>query len=388
MFLLNSNIEIPPYQRKFVWDKDSVKELIEAFRNNRFIPPITICKTRDRNHVEHNYIVDGQQRLTAIMMYKFNFFYDVKMKNSSAPDYEDWTIDNIINDKEMKSNIQDGITKVIREKANTPYSCLLEASDSLVEDREKLLENSYLGFSYIILEMSSLQKNEEGQEDCSSKDYDEKFLNEQQYYYAKLFNDINSKGEALRPVESRRAYYFITAKYEKLFNLDFDNIDFVRYLAILSEYHKKTEDERNNDLVAKNTANTRKIEEYIIGYIKDMSEGESIRFTLVKELFKDSDYENSEKIKLLREYLNNEYYSFDGAKSIIENDIKLFGLIYLIIFLEKKINMEKFDELKSKLDESIQQKRNNVKIAKSPNSTTNLNDRLKESIKIYEGYLL
>ena len=75
--LLNRNIDLPEYQRSFVWEADDVKALVETIAANRFVPPITIgsfkCKSK-----HSNYIVDGQQRLTSILLAVLGVFPDKK----------------------------------------------------------------------------------------------------------------------------------------------------------------------------------------------------------------------------------------------------------------------------------------------------------------------
>ena len=65
--LLKSNLELPPYQRNFVWKKEQVKEFIKGVKDGSFIPPVTIgvCNIEAGNH---NLILDGQQRLSSILL--------------------------------------------------------------------------------------------------------------------------------------------------------------------------------------------------------------------------------------------------------------------------------------------------------------------------------
>lgn len=370
--LLKNDIEIPPYQRYFVWDRESVIDLIKAFKDGRYVPPITICKSIGSDKKEHNYIVDGQQRLSAIFMYKYEFYYNSKIKKDDdlieehvEKNYKEWTINSIIN-----NNINKNINKIVIDeidKKNSPYECLLSPSEEYLKvNKDEILEKIFLGFSYIILE------NTMG-------------INEQQKFYAQIFNDINTKGVSLTPVESRKAYYFISEKYVNLFNLNFENIDFVRYLAILSEYHKSSYKNDKSLMVARNTNSGRKMENYIIEYIISMSENEFKKFTKIEEIFGDEQYDTSKGIQYLEECLKEKYYKFDDKISIIYKDVKLFGLIYNVLFLHKKLKNK--SQLEQDLDLYINKIIKNEKIVKSPNSNKNLNDRLVKSIEIYNKYL-
>lgn len=57
--ILKGNIELPEYQRTFVWAKDDYNNLIESFKEKQFIPPITIGAYKTANS-QKNLIIDGQ----------------------------------------------------------------------------------------------------------------------------------------------------------------------------------------------------------------------------------------------------------------------------------------------------------------------------------------
>ena len=65
--ILKKNIRLPRYQRYFVWNRKKISNLIDALKNDQFVPPITIgvFKVGDETI---NYILDGQQRLTSILL--------------------------------------------------------------------------------------------------------------------------------------------------------------------------------------------------------------------------------------------------------------------------------------------------------------------------------
>ncbi|MBR1453829.1 MAG: DUF262 domain-containing protein [Lachnospiraceae bacterium] len=370
--LLKNNIEIPPYQRYFVWDRESVIDLIKSFKDNKYVPTITICKSIGNDGKEHNYIVDGQQRLSAIFMYKYDFFYDTRKKidedssdGDATKNCKEWTIAEIIS--KGKENIEKIITDEII-KNSLPYSRLLdERNEILKTDKKEYFEKTFLGFSYIILE--------------NTKD-----LNEQQKYYAQIFNDINTKGVSLTPIESRKAYYFINDKYKELFNINFENIDFVRYLAMLSEYYKNKDNHDDCIKIAKNTGKSRNLENYIIEYIVDMSEKESKKFTKIDEIFNNNNYRETNEIKYLTKCLKEQYYKFGENDSIIDQDVKLFGLIYVVLFLHKIVIDEQKDNLEKELNKIINDIHNDEKKRKSPRSNSYLNERLRKSIEIYEKF--
>ena len=65
--IISGDIELPDYQRSFVWQKEQIKRFIRAIKNDDFIPPITIGRLNDKN-----IIIDGQQRLTSILLAHLN----------------------------------------------------------------------------------------------------------------------------------------------------------------------------------------------------------------------------------------------------------------------------------------------------------------------------
>lgn len=66
--ILKGNIILPEYQRHFVWGENKVKTLIETLKKKQFVPPITIGAFKIDDNTSQNLILDGQQRLTSILL--------------------------------------------------------------------------------------------------------------------------------------------------------------------------------------------------------------------------------------------------------------------------------------------------------------------------------
>ena len=82
--LLSKNYQIPTFQREVVWDEENVKKLWDSIykfyplgsiliwktplklQNHRYIGGYEITDP-DFNRTEYNYILDGQQRTTALL---------------------------------------------------------------------------------------------------------------------------------------------------------------------------------------------------------------------------------------------------------------------------------------------------------------------------------
>lgn len=63
---------LPKYQRKFVWDRSQVSNLILSLIKNIPIPPLYLYHQAETGKYV---ILDGQQRITSIFMYYRNIFY-------------------------------------------------------------------------------------------------------------------------------------------------------------------------------------------------------------------------------------------------------------------------------------------------------------------------
>lgn len=71
--ILTGSIILPPYQRFFVWDKKQSVGLVKALIENQFVPPVTIGSYIE-DEKKLNLILDGQQRLTSILLTYLGIF--------------------------------------------------------------------------------------------------------------------------------------------------------------------------------------------------------------------------------------------------------------------------------------------------------------------------
>ena len=65
--MVTRNIDLPEYQRSFVWEESDVKRLVESLQSGQFIMPVTIAHYQSGND-SRNLILDGQQRLTSLLL--------------------------------------------------------------------------------------------------------------------------------------------------------------------------------------------------------------------------------------------------------------------------------------------------------------------------------
>lgn len=193
--ILKENIILPDYQRHFVWNEDAVKKLIVALKSKQFVPPITIGSFK-KDDLNSNLILDGQQRLTSILLsflgcfpnekkYKLKKENTVKFADENDSEDEDNEDEEIILEWTFKALIQEGKNKegILGKIKDTEYKKI----DFDVD--EKFFAETFLGFSYLIPNVA-----------------DEK---QQQKYYSTVFRSINNEGKPLLSQESRASLYLL-----------------------------------------------------------------------------------------------------------------------------------------------------------------------------------
>lgn len=391
--MLSKNIICPPYQRRFVWKKSEVQNFIENIKNDDlFIPPITIgvVKTSDINNgnstQKHNYIIDGQQRLTSILLTYFGVLpKPVKEFRDESPAEDDGE------GKEESKESKEVIDK-------WQFNQLLEVSPKINKIRENAIKsgkynefkiegidedffsNHFMGFSYIV----------------PDSDKEE----EQTKYFSQLFNTLNAQGTPLTPRESRYALYFMDSKLEKWFNPDAckniiiypnaaksTSIDFVRYIAIITDYvrrYRKNDVLKGYDSRGGVDGNLKTYEEYYRKYIYSVVDNsEDDVFGNFNETF-GNQYEvllNTLSTTITHMDIVNRH-KFD---SIVDSDFYFFGLVYYIIFRRKDIDTNRSQQLTNLLNRKIKQYKSEFK-GKNVSAVENIRIRIKQSISIYSRY--
>lgn len=395
--ILKKKITLPEYQRSFVWSDKAVKRFIKSLKDKQFIPPVTIAHYKIKNEDnETNLILDGQQRLTSLLLAaidfcpdknKFEKADDVTKSEDDSEDDEDsektksikWTFNQLLelgNDLEIIKN---------KVKDSDKYKPLR------IEDKinEKFLENTYLGFSYIVPD--SVQKDEVKQS------------------FTKTFREINYFGKSLSAQESRRSLYFMNDNYKDFFDgklgnedvlcsltitekMQSNKIDFVRYLSIISQY--KAQGSAENILKYYSSYASR--ENFYADYIsyilnieqenhEDKFNGFEMNTTFPNGCWKERFKVLKTKIDELKEKLNvSKGKTKSDFDSWIDADYYLFGLVYYVLFEDLNVNLT--DSLIGELQSTITEKRKDKlsSYSRSPNRLGNIRDRLNDSIQIYK----
>lgn len=366
--ILKKNIILPDYQRYFVWDKNKIKGLINAIAENQFVPSVTIGNFNQGGN-KVNLILDGQQRLTSVLLTYLGIFPDKntfkneKVKEELSADEDDHDIDESLFDDVLEWNFNK-LTEKGHEKQEILDKILPGNYEKLdLEMGEEFFDNNFLGFSYLVPQTDDVK--------------------EQQRYYSKVFRNINIQGVSLLPQESREALYYLDKDLVKYFKPEFQNeilvndkkIDFVRYLALLSQY----ENDKTVDNLAKKFA--RNMEAYYEKYIYVCINNEQDNGFSIDNI---KNYESS--FEKLKEVIVKWGFNLK-RESIITVDIALFGLIYFIVFEKKDIDYDKKEEFKEKIIAKIKNFLKDDLHKRNPGALKYLRERVKCSIEIYKEFV-
>lgn len=375
--LIKKDLVLPPYQRSFVWSESQVKGFIEGLQTDVFVPPVTIgvCNIGGENH---NLILDGQQRLSSILLSYFGVYpkkdaflrdsEDSPMADGSAeeddeePDLEyiNWSLRMFANNGPVEQNIRESILDSQYNRIN--YGVV-----------EEFFETKYIPFSYIIPNID-----------------DEA---EQHEFYSTVFLNINILGTPLNPIESRQSLYFLKTELNNFFNPECcknlkielvgkkQNYDFVRTISILSQYKK---DGRFNRLAQSYKPKMEKyFEEYIYSVVKDKSDGMFAKFS---DIFPNKEFEpRLEKLGMTLQALDYNRLHF---RSIIDADIYMFGLVWIIVLEVKELDFTRKDELINRLQRKIDNIKKDESHKSSPSLLKHMRKRVEDSVNIFRRYAL
>lgn len=371
--ILKKNIVLPPYQRYFVWEEEDVKKLIDAFKNKLFVPPVTIGAYKIDNS-NQNLILDGQQRLTSILLAFLGLFPDPTEYKKTIEKFANENDGNDDDENEQLDNVFDWKFSFLTEKANNKKDILekiiggnYKKLDFNID--EKFLQTTFLGFSYLVPSISNKK--------------------EQQKYYSSVFRNINIQGKPLLAQESREALYFLDPDLKPFFKPEMYNeftiknlssvtkVDFVRCLSLLAQYNK----DKSAGTIARGYKP--QMEKYYEEYIYSAIADTDIKYGKFTETFPNKNY--NDRLSNLQNVLN----SLEIPKefpSIIDLDLYFFGLTYMIVFENKTIDVEKKEQLKQKIEAKINDFKSDDSHKKAPNNLGHLRNRISSSIEIYEEY--
>ena len=393
--ILKRNITLPPYQRSFVWNKEDVIRFMQSLKDKQFVPPVTIAHYQ-ADDCEENYILDGQQRLTSLIIAYIGYFPNTeKFKDADILGSEsDESIDDV--GEESDNNQKKTIEWTFRELlqyGSTPDEIKkhLRNHDKYVnlselDFDEQFFETTFIGFSFIIPDTTDKEAI--------------------QHSFSLTFRNINYFGSTLSLLESRKSLYFLNNTLEKFFdgktsdnndvlcdlklldNMQPRKIDFVRYLSTLSQYSIR---QTAND-VLKGYSASKSRENYYADYVsylvglgqennKNKFDGFNFNSTFPNEMWKDRFRIIKDTIGILKQHMNLD--KGNSFRSWIDADYWLFGLIYIILFKGETITIT--NGLVNAVKQEIENKKEDSNYTKTPNRLGYLRDRLVNSINIYQN---
>lgn len=204
--MLNGDIELPEYQRHFAWSEEDVERLIQSLKEGQFVPPVTIARHLEGKNAK-NLILDGQQRLTSLLLAYLGWFPNPK-KNDDSEIFASEDDSESDEKKTLYKEIswqypklfeygknKDEILSKLQEENNSQYKKLANRISKILND--EFLKNNYLGFNYIV-------------PNCN----DEKEIRKN---FSMSFRYINYYGKNLNPMESRMALCFQNPEYAYYF---------------------------------------------------------------------------------------------------------------------------------------------------------------------------
>lgn len=377
--MLKRNIVLPEYQRHFVWSKESVERFLIQLKEGLFVPPVIIGSFK-KNASNDNIILDGQQRLTSVLLGylgiypKFDEFKEPVL--SLFHDGEDaiddgveeiiaWTFNQLLDEKHVYLERADLIRHIDMAKYETlnPGAVLGEWDLSKIN----------LGFSYIVPSVNNVVA--------------------QQRFYSAVFRNINQQGVGLSGQESRKALYYLDSELVPLFEARcYENAkviqdgtpkgyDFVRSLAFLSQYKHQNSETKIAVKCYRQEQLEQWYEDYINAVVEDRS---SSRFGQFSALIGKSNI--APRLQVLSRYVDDLGLGRPYA-SIIDADVYNFGLIYQVVFMGNTLDETQFEDLKARIDAKIKAFKGIEAHRRSPGKVTYLRNRIKESITIYNNYV-
>lgn len=396
--IVKGNIVLPEYQRHFVWNQKDLKRLIKSLHEGQFVQPVTIGLYNKANKEKINLLLDGQQRLSSILLAYLGYFPKKEMfetPNQEIAIEDDSAFDEAGDNQntEIKSikwtirELYDKGKSLEELRAELSSNYRYEKLDLGLQLEEDFWKETFIGFSFIVPDMAE--------------------VSDVQKFYTHLFRNMNYYGRKLSASESRKSLYYQDSRLTNYFEgkteqgddvlcdlkvkQDFKprQIDFIRYLSMLSQ--KKV---GKTVMMGYSAYNSR--ENYYADYVayllgleqeerEDKFDGFDFSAIFPDYVIRDRYNKLREGVEQIKQYIHQDY---DGAfKSWIDADLWLLGLIYYVVFEGKDLSLEgnKGEDLRQAISEEIDSK--NEAYQKRSNALGHIRERINKSIEIYNDYV-
>lgn len=408
--ILNCEITLPDYQRNFVWSPEEAINLVDSLIRGVFVPPVVIASySGDETINAANYILDGQQRLSSVLLCYLGYWptkfivtaQDIATEESEDEDGnnveppeateeddipsttlipQNWDFKDIQEKYKRCSSIGD-LKKILEE--DSKYQKIQEAipktktSNNIIElynsllFEDKKLKESFLGYSFI-----------NGIRTTST---------EEKKLFSDIFRRINISGKPLTSAESRAAFYwlnpqrkeFLSPLFASLIRINNKDIDWARSLAFTAEaariYEQKNGLPANLRIAVGFGNRYNPFENYIERYVKSVVDG------VKDQLFVGFDDRFIGRLEIFWD----DYTRLDKAKkysSIADADYYIWGLLFWTVFQDRRVKRAQDSSLIEELDQHIQMAKDPDE-SKSVNRLGRIRDRMSKSISTYEKFL-
>ena len=367
--MLTSNVVLPDYQRYFVWDKKQATTLLKSIKKGYFLPAVTIAHfINPTTGNPSNIILDGQQRLTSVFLAYLGKFPKIKRPTKKFPnenDKEDDGDGSNLSEWTFKKLVSAHSTKIeIVHDIDTNHAADYEnfAISGLTVD-DNFLKTHYIQFAYIVPDSSAT-------------------ADDRNTYLTNVFYSINREGTQLTPIESRSALYFqggdnrdkLEPDFSKNIKVNGTAMDFVRFLALMSNYKKVGKNE-----TAKGLANVGKRESLYEDFVRDFVTHE---LTASDKFVDIPDFDN--RLNNLRAALTSLNLMNKTYTTIIDLDLLYSGVVFHIMIDNKTVDSTQIAAVQSALGAKKVQYDGDNDHKKAPGALQYLRDRLEQSVVIYQ----
>lgn len=367
--ILTSNVVLPEYQRYYVWDKKQASTLMKSISKGYFLPAVTIAHFTDpTTHQLANIILDGQQRLTSLLLAYIGKFPKIKRPTKKFPNENDKEEDgdgSTLSEWTFKKLVSVGSTKgeIVHDiDANHAAEYENFAVDGLAID-DLFLETHYIQFAFIVPDSTATP------DDINT-------------YLTNVFYSINREGTKLTPIESRSALYYQGGDNKSRLEPDFSKnikvngtpMDFVRFLALMSNYKKVGKME-----TAKGLANVSKRESLYEDFVRDFVTNElpqSDKFVEIPDF--------DARLTQLSTVLTTLNLAAKSYTTIIDLDLYYSGVVYHVMIDGKTLDMTNHAAVQASLTTKKAEYNDSDEHKKAPGALQYLRDRLEQSINLYQ----
>lgn len=369
--ILSGNIVLPPYQRYFVWKEKQVRRLLRSIKENNFLPAVTIanCKNTTTNKME-NMLLDGQQRLTSLIISFVGKFPERKTPVQKKYADENDNVDSDVDDSKWNDwtftefqKLGNDKQTIIDEINNRYVTKYYDFSLDGIKLTDKFLSTHYIQFAYILADSSVSEK-------------------ERSKYFTNVFHSINKEGTKLTPIESRAALYYqggdhrseLEPSFFKDVSVNNTPVDYVRFLALLSNYKKVG---KNKTALGYSNVSAREelYEEFVYSFV-DESLKENDLFEIDIEHYRQN-------FAILEQALSELSLKVRSCRGIIELDYVYSGLIYYIMIEGRRYDINKWEEVHNSLTSAYDSADDDER--RRPGALTFMRNRLERSIDIYSS---